>query len=145
MKVILDANIYISYLLVRHPGRIITDVVEACLANSDIKIIFPQELRAELIETVQRKPYLRTHINPEAMDSLLQSLTSIAFVPTPLGELLSLSRDPKDDYLLAHGLLESVDYLVTGDDDLLSLRKIDALNIVSAPSFWKIACASYEP
>ncbi len=142
MKVILDANIYISYLLARPPGRVITEVVEACLNDPDIELLFPRELRTELVEAIKRNEYLHTHIDLAEVESLLQTLASAATVPASLEDALALSRDPKDDYLLAYGLLEGVDYLITGYDDLLALEKIDALNIISAPAFWQVIRAS---
>ena len=50
-------------------------------------------------------------------------------------EIPPVSRDPKDDYLLAYGLVGGADYLVTGDEDLLTLRDVEGLKIVSPREF----------
>ena len=47
-------------------------------------------------------------------------------------------RDPKDDYLIAHAVMGQADYLVTGDDDLLSLGRIDTIRILSPRQFWDL-------
>ncbi|RLT34622.1 MAG: putative toxin-antitoxin system toxin component, PIN family [Chloroflexi bacterium] len=138
MKVILDANVYVSYLLGRRSMGSVTQVVETCMANPQIELIVPPELLDEIRRTLLAKPYLRSRISSEDRTNLHDALVLIAHIPTPLAEILPLSRDPKDDYLLAHGLIEQVDYLVTGDDDLLALQRIDDLKIVSVPSFQSV-------
>jgi len=138
MKVILDANVYVSYLLARRSTGSIIQVVETCMTNPQIELIVPPELLDEIRHTLLTKPYLRTRISSEDRTDLFEALRLVAHIPAPLIEILSLSRDPKDDYLLAHGLIEQADYLVTGDDDLLVLQRIDDLKIVSVPSFQSV-------
>lgn len=138
MKVILDTNIYISYLLIHGERRIITEVVETCLFDESIGLLAPQELFEELRKTIQGKPYLRDRITQADLDELLEALRAVAVIPSPLEDLAPLSRDPDDDYLLAYGLLEEVDYLITGDDDLLAIGKIDTLRIVRVPVFHQL-------
>ena len=41
------------------------------------------------------------------------------------------SRDPKDDYLIAYAVVGEADFLVTGDKDLLVLRQIGDVRIVT--------------
>lgn len=47
----------------------------------------------------------------------------------------AVSRDRKDDYLLAYAVVGAADFLETGDDDLLVLKKVGNLRIVSPPAF----------
>jgi putative PIN family toxin of toxin-antitoxin system len=138
MRVILDTNIYISYLLLHGERRVITEVVEACLFDESVELIAPQELFEELHKTVQGKPYLRDRITEADLNELLEALRAVAIIPAPLEDLAPLSRDPDDDYLLAYGLLEEADYLVTGDDDLLALGEIDTLRIIRVPVFHQL-------
>lgn len=50
----------------------------------------------------------------------------------------ALTRDPKDDYLLAYALVGQADYLVTGDHDLLALQHVGDTQIVTTSEFWEI-------
>lgn len=102
MKVILDANIYLSYLLAPRTHRTITSVVDACFIRADILIVVPQELIGEIERTVREKRYLRSR---------------------------------SDDYLLAYAIEDDVDFLVTGDPDLLVLGGIDGLRIMKPSEF----------
>jgi len=144
VKVILDANVYISYLLARKSGRSITEVVDACLTSQQIELVAPQDLLAEIRRSVLTKPYLRTHILEAELTALEDALRLTAYSPPALVDALPRSRDVKDDYLLAHGLIERADYLVTGDDDLLVLDRIESLRIVSVPVFWSILRDAYN-
>jgi len=53
--------------------------------------------------------------------------------PTPLGQ--SVCRDPDDDAILACALEAKVDYLVTGDEDLLELKAFKGIRIVTPRDF----------
>lgn len=44
-------------------------------------------------------------------------------------------RDPDDDYILAAAVNAGCDYLVTGDKDLLALKKFEGMSIVTPREF----------
>lgn len=46
-----------------------------------------------------------------------------------------MTRDPKDDYLIAYAVIGEADYLVTGDKDLLVLEQIAGVTIVTPARF----------
>ena len=55
-------------------------------------------------------------------ENFLNEIKAIAeHVVNPPSPLTSLTRDPKDDYLIACALAVRADYLVSGDKDLLVL------------------------
>jgi uncharacterized protein len=56
-------------------------------------------------------------------------------LPPPLEEIAAYSRDPKDDYLVAYGVVNEADYLITGDLDLLVLGQVGDLQIVNPAQF----------
>jgi uncharacterized protein len=138
MRVILDANIIISYLLSRKEGGMIRRVVEACFLQPEIQLVFPQELRQELIDVWARKAYLHTKIPRHTLDAVLDTVAQIAEVPPLVDEVPAQTRDAKDDYLIAYGLVEQIDYLVTGDEDLTVLKQIRGLKLVNPIEFLQI-------
>jgi putative PIN family toxin of toxin-antitoxin system len=93
----------------------------------------------EILDKVVGKPYLASHISTEMVDTLLQLLAltgeRVAELPGPFP---AIGRDRKDDYLIAHSLISNVDYLVSGDQDLLTLGSVDDLRIVSPADFARI-------
>jgi uncharacterized protein len=135
MRVILDTNIWISYLLAPHEPRTITMVVERCLVE-EIELVVPQELIQEMMEKVSTSAYLQTHILPEDLDTLSTIWATVATTPARLeAEIPAYSRDPEDDYLVAYGVMYDVNYLVTGDPDLLILEQVGNLRIVKPRTF----------
>ncbi len=67
---------------------------------------------------------------------LLDILASVAEpIPKIREPIPAVTRDPKDDYLLAYALVGQADYLVTGDGDLLVFGTVGKLSIVSPQSF----------
>jgi len=49
----------------------------------------------------------------------------------PVVSEVSICRDPKDNFLLALAIDSKADFLVTGDQDLLSLKNIENTGIIT--------------
>lgn len=134
MKVILDANVLISYLLTFRPSDTIPRVVEWCLLHPG-RLVVPVELVQEIADAIARKPYLRERIPLARLNLMFERLLASASVASSLQEYGSYSADVKDDYLVAYGLVQQVDYLITGDAGLLALRRVQTLEIVDPYQF----------
>jgi putative PIN family toxin of toxin-antitoxin system len=61
---------------------------------------------------------------------------SIIAQEVPLAQ--HVARDHDDDHILAAAISEPVACIVTGDKDLLALRKIREIPIVTPADFWKL-------
>jgi putative PIN family toxin of toxin-antitoxin system len=137
-RVFLDANIYISYLLRPSSEGPPATIVRAGLSGG-ITLVYADPTLLEILDKVVGKPYLASHISTEMVDTLLQLLAltgeRVAELPGPFP---AIGRDRKDDYLIAHSLISNVDYLVSGDQDLLTLGSVDDLRIVSPADFARI-------
>ncbi len=48
------------------------------------------------------------------------------------------TRDKEDDYLMYAALVQKVDYLVTGDEDLLVLGQVKDVQILTPVTFYKV-------
>ncbi|OGY81427.1 MAG: putative toxin-antitoxin system toxin component, PIN family [Candidatus Kerfeldbacteria bacterium RIFCSPHIGHO2_12_FULL_48_17] len=53
-------------------------------------------------------------------------------------KIVHLSRDTKDDKFINTALVGNADFLISGDDDLLTLRDISPVKIITAIEFIKI-------
>lgn len=137
IRVILDTNIWISLLLKTSEGSSIRQVIEVAFGN-DVELLMPQELIQELQIAVEKSAYLKRRILKRHLDRLIEQFYAIAFIPPVVRQHDSFSRDPKDDYLISYSLLHSVDYLVTGDQDLLALHRVGKLQIVTPTRFLEL-------
>lgn len=139
MRVLLDTNLFISYLLTP-PDRsgTIGRIVEAGFGG-EFTLLLPEEVPRELGESIVAKPFLRDRIAADDLLAFIALLREVAELLPPIEEPYpAVTRDPDDDYLLAHALLAGADYLVSGDKDLLSLSPIEGLTILSPTDFAKL-------
>ncbi len=138
-RVILDVNIYLSYLLdPANPNRTITRIMDR-LFSGYFRLVIPAELIDELTLAARRKPYFRERLTERDVRNLMSLLQAKADAPPRLSDIPGVVRDPKDDYLIAHAILGRVDFLVTGDRDLLALDgEVDPMRIVTAAEFLRM-------
>jgi putative PIN family toxin of toxin-antitoxin system len=135
MRVLLDTNVLISFLLVTRDASPVRAVVRAAVAQT-FTLLLPAAVIAELARKVSTSAYLAQRVpreDAEALAELLQSVTED--VPAITEGIPRLSRDPKDDYLLAYAAVGRADFLVTGDKDLLSLGTVAGVEIISPADF----------
>jgi len=138
MQVLIDANVFISYLL--HPGRTtaVVNVVEAGILG-DYTVLLPAKLRDDIAVVIRNKDYLARRISPQQLDRLWEGLELRAKdIPEITEEIPPVTRDPKDDYLIAYALVGEADYLVSGDPDLQALEQVESVRIMSPVEFWEI-------
>jgi len=134
-RVLFDTNILISYLLVPNPQSTIPSIVNAAFEGA-YTLLVPGALLTELTGTVKARKHLAKRLSPEQAQEFAALLMSIAEPIAEIHESIpAVTRDPKDDYLLAYALLGRADYLVTGDDDLLVLREVEGVKIVRPAEF----------
>ncbi len=138
MRVLLDANLFVRYLLDPERESPSAQIIHAAV-HGEFTWLLPEALLDELVRAVARKPYLRERIRPEEMAQLAGILESVAdMIPRITEPIPAVTRDPKDDDLLAYALVGEADYLVTGDRDLLVLEQIGTLRILTPRAFLEV-------
>lgn len=110
-------------------------VVEAA-AEGRYTLLLPGQLVRELTSVVTTRPYLARRIPAATVEQFVADLSALAEMIALVDEPIpAATRDRKDDYLIAYALVGAADYLVTGDDDLLSLGRLGVVRIVSPATF----------
>ena len=130
IRVIVDVNIWISFLIGRRLQRIF-DV----LVKPQIVLIFSKELLDELYAVTQRPKFKRYFTSSENVEELLNFLSTIGEMINLPETLPERCRDSKDDYLLELAVVSDADFLITGDKDLLVIQTIGDYQIVTAMEF----------
>jgi putative PIN family toxin of toxin-antitoxin system len=135
MRVIIDTNVYLSYILA--PGRegVITTVVAACFRLDEIDLVAPPQQIAEFAGKAASKRYFRSRIPQALIEHFVAQLNALTALQPPPDEAAVHTRDPKDDYLITYGVVNEVDYLITGDQDLLVIGRAGQLQIVTPVGF----------
>jgi putative PIN family toxin of toxin-antitoxin system len=136
MRVLIDTNVFISYLL-NPEGTGIIQAIFAAWVEEKFTLLIPEALLDEILATVTGKPYLAERIPPQTITEFLAGVQILGEVILKIEiPIPSVTRDPKDDYLLAYALVGNAGYLVTGDEDLLALKgQIQELEILTPIQF----------
>ena len=128
IRVVLDTNLWISYLI----GFQLSNLCEV-FDNPRLELIMTRKSFDELI-SVARRPKFNRYFNEEKVFNLKLWLEDISTF-FEIGEVPQRCRDPKDDYLLELAVQAKAIYLVSGDDDLLSIGEIDGCRIMTFAQF----------
>lgn len=128
MRLVVDTNIWVSFLI----GKKIVRLKDA-LTSPSVTLLFSDELLNELASTLQR-PYFQKYFTQAQIRELIVLLDSIG-ERIPVTSSVHVCRDPNDDFLLALCKDGKADYLLTGDNDLLSLHSFEKTVIVDSKTF----------
>lgn len=132
MKVILDTNIWISFLLGKRLS-ILRDIVDM----EEVEIYVSDELLGEL-RTVVLRPKFLGKIEFQSILNLFELINAKCKMIEGYADAESAIRDIKDLYLLSMAESIPADYLVTGDSDLLVLRNHQGTRIITFAEFVSI-------
>lgn len=131
LRVVVDTNVFLSGIFFGgQPLRVLR-----LWQGRKIGLIVSPELEAEILGK------LKAFDAPEELLRRWKDLieeNSIRILPKTVPPL---SRDPRDNFLLAAAVAAEADFLVTGDKDLLTLGKIGRTRILKpaqfVTEFWK--------
>lgn len=138
MRALLDTNIIISYLLLPESGGNPQAIFQA-LFDGQFTLLLPEDLLDEIVVTASQKEHLKQRMPVDRLREVVTFLQEIGEpIPRIKDTIPSVSRDPKDDYLLAYAVVGQADYLVSGDKDLLVLKRIEGVVIISPAEFAKL-------
>ena len=136
MRVLADTNLYISYLLRSSAKEGSIHYFFQAFLEGKFTLLMPRDLLDEIVQTASSKPHLQKRISKKQVDELVSILEAVSEeIPRIEEPIPQICRDPKDNYLLAYAVVGQADYLVTGDEDLLVLRSVETVEIVTPPRF----------
>jgi putative PIN family toxin of toxin-antitoxin system len=135
-RALLDTNILVSGLIGEYgqPKQLIDAWLEGRYT------LVSSLYQAEELNHVLSYPRIarRLRLEETELDLVLAALLSEAEVTPGLLQLSGVTRDPKDDPLVACAVEGNADYLVSGDLDLLDLGEYEGIRIASPSRFARI-------
>lgn len=130
MKVIIDTNLWISFLIGHQ-----TQLVRRMLTDLRFDVYVCSHLIEEIREVASRDK-IRKHPGPTDLDDLMAIINAFCQVATIKAEVAQTAvRDPKDLYLLALADTIGADYIVSGDADLTDLGQHNQTRIIKIADF----------
>jgi putative PIN family toxin of toxin-antitoxin system len=137
IRAIIDTSVLIRYLI--KPSAAIKELIEERWLGDEVQMVTALDLIAEL-EGVLKRDYIQTLIRTDEGQALLDAITQKADILPPLGPVPAYTRDPKDDKFVACALVGDANYLITEDKDMLVLKMVGNVRIVTPYDFLR---ASY--
>jgi putative PIN family toxin of toxin-antitoxin system len=116
IRVVVDPGVFVSALIGTRGGP--PDVVVRAFVDERIGVVASPSLLAEL-ERVLRRPKFARYVDERTRREFVERVRRHATVVDDPVDAPAVTRDPKDDYLVALALHEGVEAIVSGDRDLL--------------------------
>ena len=133
VRAVVDTNLLLSVFLSPHANAIPRQIWLAFLTNR-FKLVISSTILSEFSAVIRRPKIIRL-LKDESHQDALSFLESFAEIPKDPFPSFSVSRDPKDDHILSLAHHAGVDFIVSGDNDLLVLKSFHNIPIVTARRF----------
>jgi len=134
MRVVLDANVLVSALIVKQgkPAQILRQV-------GTFELITSQEILAETervlhYERIQK----RYQLSDEDINTYVQHLREVSKIVLIKTQIEVIKEDPDDDKFLACALDAGADYIISGNSHLTGLGKYQGIPILTPAEFLEV-------
>ena len=129
MRVLLDTNVLFA-AFVTH--GVCAGLYEECLLQADI--VVSNNILTELADKLVSKGKFTKREVQQVVRAVRKDAELVS--PAPLAQ--PICRDPDDDWILATAIAGGADVIVTGDKDLLVLKRFHGIPIVGPRGFLEL-------
>jgi hypothetical protein len=136
LRAVVDTNVFVSGLMgIESPPR---RIVDAWL-DEQFTLVTSLTLVEELAHVLSYPKIAgRIRLGESEVDAILAALLSQADMVPGVLELPGVTRDPKDDAVVACAVEGEADFIVTGDQDLLALDSHEGTRMVTPREFLEL-------
>jgi uncharacterized protein len=129
MRIVLDANVAVAAFA----GRgLCESLFELCFGSHEILLSKP------LLAEIRRNLVKKVKLNQQTAVAIEQLLCENGSLLEPTAVAADACRDADDLHVLGLAKAGKADCLVTGDDDLLALKRFGRCRIVTPRQFWSL-------
>ncbi len=133
MKVFFDTNVLVSAFITETGSC--AELLQTVLASPSYYPITGEVVLKELQRVLKKRP----SYSDEMIQDFVRLLRRREVIPKPDKPFDAPECDDPDDlWILASALEANANVLVTGDDDLLKLKKVKNLIIITPAGFWDL-------
>ena len=132
MKVIIDTNLWISFLIGKH-----LSVLKSLLTNPHLTFFVCDKLLEE-IQHISSKQKIKKYVGDNDVKDTFVLIDRFCELAVIRQKAVSPVRDIGDLYLLSLADTVQADYIITGDKDLLTLQIHNQTKIVTYNDFAKV-------
>lgn len=138
IRVVVDPGVFIS---AHRQPRAAPDLVVRAFVDDRIKVLASPLLLAEL-ELLLRRPKLAAYVDERTAREFVKRIRRHATVVNDPVEQPAVTRERKDDYLVALARSEHVDAIVSGDRDLVDAGS--QIRRCGSHARWPTGCQTSE-
>jgi len=128
MNIVLDTNVIISSFLWGGKPKIILDRV----FDGRDKLFLSKEILDEIFDVLSRDKF---KVEKRIVSMFLHEIEEISELVFPRQKISDIVRDIDDHIILECAVEANADVIVTGDNDLLVLKKFEDINILRISEF----------
>lgn len=130
MKVVIDTNIYISFLI----GKVLKSLIDDVISD-DIIIFTSIEQKKEIFDVVNRDKFKKYFGDAEKIE--LYHLLENTCKKIDIEKKVDVCIDKKDNFLLDIAINGKADYIISGDGHLLKMNPYGKIKIITYSEFKK--------
>ncbi len=130
MKIVLDSNIIVSAFASRG------------LCNSLFELSIEKYgtiINSQIIEEITKVFKEKIKLPDDKIRLIIEYLNEYCIFSEHDQIHQKISRDRDDDGIISLAYFNSAEYIVTGDKDLLDIKKYESVKIVTPREFWEIS------
>jgi putative PIN family toxin of toxin-antitoxin system len=128
MKIVLDSNVFVSSFYWKGNPRKVFERV----TNGLDELYITDEILNEIFTVMSRKKF---DSNPEEIEDYIRIIESFSIKLFSQNKIEEISRDKDDNKILQCGIDGNVDFIITGDNDLLVLREYMNIKIMKPKEY----------
>jgi len=129
--VVLDTNIYLfGFLFGGNARKIIENAIEG-----KFRVYISNDILSEIAAVLKRPKF---GLNERQAGFLLNEIEFLCDICEPNESIRDICRDVKDHIILECAVESRSEYIITGDDDLLTLKDFRKIKIVNCSDFLTI-------
>lgn len=129
MKILFDTNVIISgFISQGYTFDVIKDA------------IFKHELyyTEYVLNEVQKNLSKKFAVSDKTTTYIIRTIEKHFIKGKTATKVEEVCRDPKDNQVLADAVINNIEILITGDNDLLELKSYEGIQIILPKNYWKL-------
>jgi putative PIN family toxin of toxin-antitoxin system len=137
MRISLDTNVLVSAFIAKHGHS--ANLLELALTVEVVELVLSEPILREL-EDVLLRDEVRSRFSYTQQDirKIVSTLRRSARIVSPTTKFVVIREDPKDDVILNSAYDGDAEYIVSGDSDLLKLKRFKGIMIVTPKQMMEI-------
>jgi putative PIN family toxin of toxin-antitoxin system len=129
MRIVLDSNVIIASFATE---GICHALFELCIDQHEIII------SDQILTEVENNLKLKLKLPQQIISEIINYIDEVTIKEHPPKLQKKISRDTSDDLILSLAEISNSEFIITGDKDLLALKRYKSTRIIKPREFWEI-------